>query len=104
MARQHKELHHRLADAEKLRLYAQSAISKHQALDEALGKAKAWSKHWERKAKASIGKAVSVEKERDKAKEEVQVVELAAVAAGDAKALVDDKLVKVQKPWQLWRR
>ena len=64
------ELHHRLGDAEKLRLYAQSAVSKHQALDNALVKAKARSKHWEREPKASVGKTVSVEKERDEAKEE----------------------------------
>ena len=53
MARQHRELHIRLDDAEKLRLYAQSTVSKHQALDASLVKAKARSKHWEREAKAS---------------------------------------------------
>ena len=70
MARQHKELHHRLGDVEKLRLYAQSVVSNHQALDNALVKAKALSKHWEHEAKAGAGKDGSVEKERDEAKEE----------------------------------
>ena len=46
MARQHKEFQSRLDDAEKLRLYAQSAISKHQALDASLAKAESQLKHW----------------------------------------------------------
>ena len=70
MAHQHKELHYRLGDAEKLRLYAQSTISKHQALDEAMVKAKSRSKHWDQEANASTGKTASVERERDEAKEE----------------------------------
>ena len=70
MTRQHRELHHRLGDAMKLRLYAQLTISRHQALDDSLVKAKARSKHWEREAKASVGKIASVEMERDEAKEE----------------------------------
>ena len=79
-----------------MRLYAQSVVSKHQALDEALVKAKARSKHWEREAKASVGKTVSAERERDEAKEEVQLAQLAAVTTGDTKALVEDKLARVQ--------
>ena len=51
MARQHKELYYRLDDAEKLRLYAQSATSKHRALEESLDKAKSRSKHLKRKAR-----------------------------------------------------
>ena len=45
MAHQHRELHLRLADAEKLRRYAQSSASKHQALEDGLGKAKGRSNH-----------------------------------------------------------
>ena len=96
MARQHRELHHRLGDAKKLRLYAQSVVSKHQALDDALVKAKARSKHWEREAKADAGKTGTAKREKDEAKEEAQFAWLAAVAAGDAKALIEDKLAKVQ--------
>ena len=96
MARQHRELHHRLEDAKKLRLYAQSVFSKHQALDDALVKAKARSKHWEREAKADAGKTWSAKRERDKAKEEAQFARLVAVVAGDVKALAEDKLAKVQ--------
>ena len=69
MACQHGELHHRLEDAKKLRLYAQSVASKHHAL-EGLGKARAKSKHWERKAKEGIERATTMEKERNEAKEE----------------------------------
>ena len=96
IAHQHKELHHRLGDAEKLRLYAQLVVSKHQALDDALVKAKARFKHWEHEAKAGAGKDVSVEKEKDEVKEEVQLARLAALAVGDIKALVKDKLSRVQ--------
>ena len=85
MACQHKELHHRLGDAEKLRLSAQSAISKHQALDNALVKAKARSKHWEREVKVGPRKTGSAE--RDESKEEAQLARSALVAGGDAKAL-----------------
>ena len=45
MARQHREFQSRLDDAEKFRLYAQSAVSKKQALDTSLAKAKSKLKH-----------------------------------------------------------
>ena len=96
MVCQHRELHHRLGDAKKLRLYAQSVISKHQALDDALVKAKARFKHWEWEAKAGVGKTASLERKRDEAKEEVQLALLAAVTTGDVKALAEDKLARVQ--------
>ena len=60
-------------EAEKLWLYAQSAVTKHQALDISLDKDKSRSKHWEREAKASAEKVVGVEKEMDEAKDEAQV-------------------------------
>ena len=37
-----------------------------------------------------------MEKERDEAKEEAQLAQLATVTAGDAKVLVKDKLARVQ--------
>ena len=39
---------------------------------------------------------MSAEKERDEAKEEVQLARLAAIVAGDVKALAKDKLARVQ--------
>ena len=70
MAHQHRELHHRLEDSEKMRLYAQSATSKNRALEESLDKAKSQSKHWEWKAKEGTERIMGAEKERNKAKEE----------------------------------
>ena len=43
--RQHREIYLQLDDAEKLRRYAQSTSSKHHALEDALDKTKARSKH-----------------------------------------------------------
>ena len=70
MARQHREPYLRLDDVEQLQRYAQSAVSKHNALDDALGKARAKSKYWEWEAKKGIERAMGAEKERDEAKEE----------------------------------
>ena len=67
MACQHREFQSRLDDAEKLRLYAQLVVSKHQALDASLAKAKSKSKHWEREAKAGGERILRMEKERDEA-------------------------------------
>ena len=61
-------------------MYAQSAVSKHQALDDTLVKDKARSKHWEGEAKAGARKIASAEKERDEAKEEAHDARLATVA------------------------
>ena len=96
MARQHREFHVRLDDAEKLLLYSQSIISKHQALDASLAKAKS-SKHWEREAKAGAEKIVRAEKERDEAKKEAQIAQLAVVAAGDTKEMAEDALARVRE-------
>ena len=68
MARHHREFQSRPDDIEKLGLYAQSAVSKHQALDASLAKAESKSKHWQREAKADVEKREQAEKERDKAK------------------------------------
>ena len=65
-------------------------------LTDTLDKAKARSKHWERKAKATIERITGVEKERDEAKEEAKHARLAAVAAGDVKARAEYNLVRVQ--------
>ena len=97
MTRQQRELHHRLEDAEKLRLYAQSTASTHKALEDGLGKARSKAKYWERKAKECIERATRVKNERDEAKEEAQVAHLVVVAVGDAKARVESDLAKVQE-------
>ena len=76
-------------------LYAGSATSKHRALEESLTKVKSWSKHWERKAKEGMKKIMSMEKERDEAKEEAQVARLVAVSTGDAKVKAKGDLTRV---------
>ena len=68
MACKHREFHSRLDNNEKLRLYVQSAISKYQALDASLAKAKSKSKHWEQEAKADGERIAWMGKERDDAK------------------------------------
>ena len=73
------------------------AISKYQALDASLAKAKSRYKHWEREAKAGVEKIAGAEKERDEAKKEAQVSWLATVAAGDTKVRAEDDLAKVQE-------
>ena len=85
-----------MEDAEKLRLYAQSAVSKHHALEDSLGKAKSRAKHWERKAKEGTERIMGAEKDMDESKEEAHIAQLAAVATGDAKAMVEDDLSRVQ--------
>ena len=94
--RQHRELYLRLDDAEQLPCYAQSAVSKHNALGEALRKARAKSRYWERKAKEGIEKAAATKKGRDEAKEEAHLARLTAVVAGDTKARAEDGLARVQ--------
>ena len=85
MARQHREPHLGPDNAEQLRRYAGSAVSKHNSLDDALEKAKAKSRYWERKAKEGTDRATGAEKERDEAKEESQIARLAAIIEGDAR-------------------
>ena len=62
------EFQSRLHNAERLRLYTQSAVSKHQALDVSLAKEKFEAKHWKQEAKAGAEKIKRVEKERAEAK------------------------------------
>ena len=97
MAFQHRELHYRLKDAKKLWFYARSTASKHHALEDGLGKAKAKSKHWKQKAKEGIERATTTGNERDEAKEEAQAARLATIAATDAKAWAENELPRVQE-------
>ena len=73
MAHQHREVQSQLDDAKKLRLYTQSVIFKHQALDASLAKAESRSKNWEREAKADAKKIRRAEKEREEARQEAKV-------------------------------
>ena len=95
MARQHRDLYHRLDDADKLQRYAQFAASRHHALEDDLGKAKVRSKHWERKAKEGVERITREENERDEAKAEAQIAWLATVAVSDTKAWAEGEMTRV---------
>ena len=82
-------------DAENLRLYAQSIISKHEALDASLAKAKFRSKHWELEAKAGREKIAQMGKEGDEGKQEAKVARLATSAASDAGERVEEDFARV---------
>ena len=96
---QHRELHYRLDDAEKLQLYAQSTTPKHHALKKSQDKAKSQFKHLERKAKKGTEKMKGAKEERNRAREEAQVARIDVVATGDAKARAEEaKRVTPQNP------
>ena len=97
MTCQHRELHLRLDDANKLRRYAQSAASKNHTLEDALEETKARSKHQERNAKEGIERITGVEKKGDEVKEEARIARPAIVATSDMKAQVEDELARVQE-------
>ena len=100
----------RLEDAEKLRLFSRVASEKQKALESSLEEAQAASraleasleeakfeaKRWERLAGGEAERASRAEGERDAARHEASTSRLAAEAAGDAKARVDDELARVR--------
>ena len=73
MGPQHKELRRRPGDSERLRLYAQAIASEHHALEESLGKAQSWSRHWEQKAKEGFEKTVGAEKKEIRLRRKVRL-------------------------------
>ena len=91
MVRRYREFQSWLDDVERLWLYAQSTVSKHQTLDAFLAKAESKSKHWKQEAKTGAEKIEQVEKERDKAKQE------AKARAEDGLARMRDALVAAEK-------
>ena len=110
LVRQQREMHERLEDAEKLRLFSRVASEKQKALESSLEEAQAASqaleasleeakfeaKRWERLAGGEAERASRAEGERDAARREALTSRLAAEAAGDAKARVDDELARVR--------
>ena len=110
LVRQQREMRERLEDAEKLRLFSRVASEKQKALESSLEKAQAASqvleasleeakyeaKRWERMAGGEAERASRAEGERDAARREASTSRLAAEAAGDAKARVDDELARVR--------
>ena len=70
-------------------------MSKHQALYASLDKEESKSKRWKKEVKAGAEKIERAEKERDQAKQEAKVARLVVVAAGEAKARVEDDMTRV---------
>ena len=98
MARQHREFQSQLDDAEKLRLYAHSVVSKHQTLEASLAKVRSRSKHWDFEAKAGREKIARMEKEMDEAKQETKVAHLVANAISDTRVRVEEDQLGSKKP------
>ena len=96
MTYQHREFQSKLRDAERLRLYAQSAVSDHSALSAALAEADSRSQCWEKKAKEGVEKVARAEAERDVARHEASMACMDADAAGSARAKVESELARVQ--------
>ena len=86
MAFQHREFKTWLRDAERLRLYAQSAFSDQKALSASLMEAESNSRRWESEAKEAIERAIRAEVERDVACHEVAMARLETEAASSAQA------------------
>ena len=63
-------------------------------MDAYLANEKSKLKHWEREAKDGAEKIERKEKERDEEKQEAKVARLTAVAVGDAKARIEDDLIR----------
>ena len=61
-----------------------------------MAKAESKSKHWKQEAKVGAEKIEWAEKERYEAKHEAKMARLEAIAAGEAKARVEDDLARVR--------
>ena len=96
MVHQHREFQSQLDDTERLWLYAQSTVSKHQALDTSLAIEEFKVKYWKQEAQVGAEKIGRVEKEKDEAKQEAKVAHLATMAAGEAKARAEDELARMR--------
>ena len=96
MAYQHREFRSRLGDAERLRLYAQTAISDQKALSASLMEMEASSRCWESEANEAIEREVRAEAERDATHHEASMARLDAKATGSARVQVESELARVQ--------
>ena len=65
-------------------------------MNASLAKAESKAKHWKQEAKVGAEKIEQVEKERDEARQEAKVARLAAIVAGEAKAMAEDDLVRMR--------
>ena len=94
MAHHHRKFQSHLDDAEKLRLYAQSAASHQQTLNASLDKVESSVEHWEKEARDGAARVIRAKQERYKAMQEAKAAWLVATSTGDAKARVEVDLTK----------
>ena len=85
MTYQHREFQPWLRDAERLWLYAQSAVSDHRALSASLDETKSRSRCREKEAKEGIKKVAQAEAERDAARHKASMARMDADAARSTK-------------------
>ena len=78
-----------------MRLYAQLAVSDHNALSVSLAEVEPRSQRWEKEAKEGVEKVARVEAERDAAHHKASMARIDADAAGSARAKVESELARV---------
>ena len=97
MAFQHREFRTRLREAERLRLYAQSAFSDKKAQSASLMEVESRLRRLELEAREAVERATRAEAERDAAHHEVAMAWLEIDVAGSAWAQVESELALVQR-------
>ena len=95
MAFQYQEFQTRLREAERLRLYAQSAFSDKKALSASLMEADSKLRRLELEAREVVERAAHAEVERDVACHEVVMARLKIDAVGSARAQIESELAQV---------
>ena len=96
MTYQHREFQSGPRDAERLQLYAKSAVSDHRALSASLAEAELRSRRWEEEAKEGIENVARVEAKRDVVCHEASMAHMDADVARSARAKVESELARVQ--------
>ena len=88
--------------AERLRFYAQLAVSDHKALSASLAEAEPSSQRGEKEVKEDVEKVARVEVERDAACQEALMACMDAAAMGNSRTQVESKLARVQNALTLF--
>ena len=104
MTYQHREFQSWLRDAERLWLYAQSAVFDHRALSASLDETESRSRCWEKEAKEGIKKVAQAEAERDAARHKASMARMDADAARSTKTQVESELLGSKMPWRFQRK
>ena len=97
MVLQHHDFELQLRDAERLRLFVQSRLSDHEALNASLKEARLASRHWELEAKEAVEMAIRVKAERDTTRHEAAMARLEIEAMSGARARVEAELSRIRR-------